>query len=72
MNLTSGNGIACVAYKNRLGDACMVSPDCDKMRLALTRKNGRKRIVADCRNDTEVLDVEDEKELEDIDVRHPK
>lgn len=70
--LTSGKGIACVAHKNRLGNPCMFSPDYYKMLLALTGENGGKGIVSACRNDTVVLDVEDEKELEDIDVRHPK
>lgn len=70
--LTSGKGIACVAYKNRLGNPCMFSPAYYKRLLALTGENGGKGIISACRNDTVVLDVEDEKELEDIDVRHPK
>lgn len=68
----SKKGIACVAYKGRLGNPCMFSPVYYKRLLALTGENGGKGIISACRGDTEILSVEDEKELEDIDVRHPK
>lgn len=70
--IRSEKGIACVAHKNRLGNPCMFSPAYYKMLLALTGENGGKGIISACRNDTVVLNVKDEKELEDIDVRHPK
>lgn len=68
----SEKGIACAAYKGRLGNPCMFSPVYYNRLLALTGENGGKGIISACRNDTEILSVEDEKELEDIDVRHPK
>lgn len=66
----SDKGIACLSYKGRLGNPVIFDEYYLKELLALEGDVGGKSIVKKHMDDVEIIEVEDEKELMDIDTRH--
>lgn len=65
----SGKGIAAVSSGGKIGNPCIFSSKYKDELLQLVRDVGGKHVIVNHRDDTAVYQLEDEKELEDIDYK---
>lgn len=65
--VSSGKGIASVSCDGKLGNPCIFSKDYYEELMLLSGDTGGKRVISAHRGDTEIFQVKDKKELEDID-----
>lgn len=65
--LNSKKGIACVSYQGKLGNPCIFGKQYFDELLALEGDKGGKKIIMRHLEDTQIYEVEDVRELEDID-----
>lgn len=65
----SGKGIACVSCQGKLGNPCVFTKKYYKELLSITGDRGGKSVITAHREDTAVLNVNDGRELTDMDVR---
>lgn len=65
--LNSKKGIACVSYQGKLGNPCIFGKKYFNELLALEGDKGGKKIIMKHLEDTQIYEVEDVRELEDID-----
>lgn len=68
--LDSGKGMACVSADGKLGNPCIFSRKYYPELMELCGDIGGKHVITAHRNDTAVLELENAKELIDIDKRH--
>ena len=66
---TSGKGIACVSCNGKLGNPCVFTRNYYDQLLSITGDRGGKSVIMANREDTAVLQVDDRRELMDMDVR---
>lgn len=67
--VSSLKGIVCTAYEGKLGNPCIFSKKYYEELWHLTGDTGGKAIIRKHMDDTGILEVEDEQELEDIDFK---
>lgn len=67
--LKAGKGIGCVEYEGKLGNPCVFSRKYYGELMELTGDVGGKRVVVAHRGDVVVVDVENGREMLDVDVR---
>lgn len=65
----SGKGIACVSCQGKLGNPCIFTKKYYKELLSITGDRGGKSVITAHREDTAVLNVNDGRELTDMDVK---
>lgn len=68
--LESGKGMACVSAGGKSGNPCIFSQKYYPELMELYGDIGGKHVITAHRNDTAVLELENAKELTDIDTRH--
>ena len=68
--MDSGKGLACVSADGKLGNPCIFSQKYYPELMELYGDIGGKHVITAHRNDTAVLELENVKELIDIDMRH--
>ena len=66
---TSGKGIACVSCNGKLGNPCVFTRNYYDQLLSITGDRGGKSVIMANGEDTAVLQVDDRRELMDMDVR---
>ena len=66
---TSGKGIACVSSNGKLGNPCIFTRNYYDQLLSITGDRGGKSVITANREDTAVLQVDDGRELLDMDVQ---
>ena len=67
--MREGKGIACVEHSGKTGNPCIFSRKYFGELMELEGDVGGKRVIRKHREDTAVLEVLDERELTDVDVK---
>lgn len=67
--LNSDRGIACVSYQGKQGNPCIFSRKYYDELLALEGDKGGKKVIMKHLDDTQICEVQDARELEDIDYK---
>lgn len=65
--LDSNKSMGCLSYKNRMGNPCIFDDECIPDLLKLKGDKGGKKIILQNQSNTLIVQVDDEKELFDVD-----
>ena len=69
--LNTSKGIACVSYQGKMGNPCIFGRKYYNELLSLEGDKGGKRVIMKHLDDTQVYEIEEGRELEDIDYCEP-